>query len=78
MNERHLQICASAEWADTVRTEILPWALSGREAFGATLASIAGRMLSAAMLALAVVASASADAALAIWLGLLGLSLRSE
>src|SRR5438105_14902532 len=31
MNERHLQICGSAEWADTVRTEILPWALSGRE-----------------------------------------------
>ena len=31
MNERHLQICASAEWADTVRTEILPWALRGRE-----------------------------------------------
>jgi len=54
------------------------WALSGREAFGATLASIAGRMLSVAMLALAVVASASADAALAIWLGLLGLSLRSQ
>jgi SAM-dependent methyltransferase len=29
MNERHLQICASAEWAETVRHEILPWALDG-------------------------------------------------
>lgn len=31
MNERHLQICGSAEWADTVRREILPWALAGRD-----------------------------------------------
>jgi SAM-dependent methyltransferase len=31
MNERHLQLCASAEWAETVRTEILPWALGGRD-----------------------------------------------
>jgi ubiquinone/menaquinone biosynthesis C-methylase UbiE len=31
MNERHLQICASAEWAETVRTEILPWALGNRQ-----------------------------------------------
>jgi ubiquinone/menaquinone biosynthesis C-methylase UbiE len=31
MNERHLQICASAEWAETVRTEILPWAVNGRD-----------------------------------------------
>jgi SAM-dependent methyltransferase len=31
MNERHLQICASAEWAETVRTEILPWALGTRD-----------------------------------------------
>jgi ubiquinone/menaquinone biosynthesis C-methylase UbiE len=31
MNERHLQLCASAEWADTVRNEILPWALNGRQ-----------------------------------------------
>ena len=30
MNTRHLQLCASAEWAETVRQEILPWALSGR------------------------------------------------
>ncbi len=31
MNERHLQLCASAEWAETVRHEILPWALGGRD-----------------------------------------------
>jgi SAM-dependent methyltransferase len=31
MNERHLQLCASAEWAQTVRDEILPWALGGRD-----------------------------------------------
>jgi SAM-dependent methyltransferase len=30
MNERHLQLCASAEWAETVQHEILPWALGGR------------------------------------------------
>ncbi len=30
MNERHLQLCASAEWAETVQREILPWALNGR------------------------------------------------
>jgi SAM-dependent methyltransferase len=27
VNERHLQLCASAEWADTVQTQILPWAV---------------------------------------------------
>ena len=31
MNERHLQICASAEWAETVKLEILPWALGERD-----------------------------------------------
>jgi SAM-dependent methyltransferase len=31
VNERHLQICASAEWAATVQQEILPWALDGRD-----------------------------------------------
>jgi ubiquinone/menaquinone biosynthesis C-methylase UbiE len=31
MNERHLQICSSAEWAETVQSEILPWAVDGRE-----------------------------------------------
>jgi Zn-dependent protease len=51
------------------------WVLSGREVLGARLGAIAGRTLSVVLLVLAVVASASADAALAIWLGLLGLSL---
>jgi SAM-dependent methyltransferase len=31
MNERHLQICGSAEWAETVKVEILPWALGTRD-----------------------------------------------
>lgn len=31
MNERHLQLCASAEWAETVEQEILPWVLGTRE-----------------------------------------------
>jgi SAM-dependent methyltransferase len=31
VNERHLQICASAEWAETVKLEILPWALGQRD-----------------------------------------------
>jgi hypothetical protein len=31
MNERHLQLCASAEWAETVQNDILPWALGTRE-----------------------------------------------
>jgi ubiquinone/menaquinone biosynthesis C-methylase UbiE len=31
MNTRHLQLCASAEWAETVRQQILPWALGDRE-----------------------------------------------
>jgi SAM-dependent methyltransferase len=31
MNERHLQICASAEWAETVKQVILPWALGTRD-----------------------------------------------
>jgi SAM-dependent methyltransferase len=31
VNERHLQICASAEWAETVKLEILPWALGRRD-----------------------------------------------
>ncbi len=31
MNERHLQLCASAEWAATVQNDILPWALGPRD-----------------------------------------------
>ena len=30
MNERHLQLCASQEWADTVREQILPWTIGSR------------------------------------------------
>lgn len=29
MNEEHLRLCSSAEWASTVEHEILPWALQG-------------------------------------------------
>ena len=29
MNAEHLRLCASAEWATTVETQILPWALHG-------------------------------------------------
>lgn len=53
------------------------WALSGREAIGSRVADVAGRGLSIGLLVLALVASASADAALAIWLGLLGLTLQT-
>ena len=52
------------------------WALTGRAATGARGAA-AGRGLGLALLVLAVVASASGDAALAIWLGLLGLTVRA-
>lgn len=27
MNQTHLELCSSAEWADTVRREIIPWVL---------------------------------------------------
>ena len=52
------------------------WALTGREATGARLATVTGRGLGVVLLGVAIVASASGDAALAIWLGLLGLTLR--
>jgi len=29
MNQEHLRLCSSAEWASTVEHEILPWALHG-------------------------------------------------
>jgi ubiquinone/menaquinone biosynthesis C-methylase UbiE len=31
MNEKHLVLCASAEWAETVQKDILPWALGTRD-----------------------------------------------
>ncbi|GAA4406535.1 class I SAM-dependent methyltransferase [Tsukamurella soli] len=29
MNDEHLRLCSSAEWAETVRTWIIPWVLDG-------------------------------------------------
>ena len=52
------------------------WALTGREATGARLATVTGRGLGVVLLGVASVASASGDTALAIWLGLMGLTLR--
>jgi len=31
MNEEHLQLCSSAEWAETVQQWIIPWVLDGIE-----------------------------------------------
>ncbi len=31
MNQAHLDLCASDEWADVIRTEIVPWVLDGIE-----------------------------------------------
>jgi SAM-dependent methyltransferase len=31
MNQEHLRICASPEWAEYVETELLPWALQGSD-----------------------------------------------
>jgi SAM-dependent methyltransferase len=31
MNEEHMRICSSAEWAEFVENELLPWALDDRE-----------------------------------------------
>ena len=31
MNQIHLELCSSAEWADTVRRFMIPWALEGIE-----------------------------------------------
>ena len=31
MNQIHLELCASPEWAEYVETELLPWALTGRD-----------------------------------------------
>jgi ubiquinone/menaquinone biosynthesis C-methylase UbiE len=37
MNERHLQLCASAEWAHTVREQIMPWVVGARRLGDAVL-----------------------------------------
>ena len=31
MNEKHLEFCASPEWADIVENEVLPWAVGERD-----------------------------------------------
>lgn len=31
MNEKHLELCSSAEWAETVQRFIIPWVLDGLE-----------------------------------------------
>ena len=51
------------------------WSLTGDEARGTRVAAGAGRVLAGALLALAVIASASGDAGAAIWSGALGLTL---
>lgn len=52
----------------------LVWALTGREAVGARVAAAAGRALGAGLLVVSLIASASGDAAVALWLAVLGLS----
>ena len=37
MNQLHLELCSSAEWADTVRRFMIPWALEGIELGGHVL-----------------------------------------
>jgi Zn-dependent protease len=51
------------------------WAIAHDEARATHVATLAGRILAFALLALAVLASASGDAAAAIWSGALGLTL---
>ena len=51
------------------------WALTADESRAARIATTAGRLLAGALLTLAVVASASGDAAAAIWSAALGLTL---
>lgn len=53
------------------------WMVTGRERSASMLAAHAGRILAVALLVVAVVTSASGDAALAIWLALLGLTVRA-
>ena len=53
------------------------WMLTGRESVGARLSAVAGRGLSIGLVAVGIAASVSADAALAVWLAFLGLSVRT-
>ena len=42
MNEEHLRLCASAEWAELVRDDLLPWVLGGDDLGDAVLEIGAG------------------------------------
>lgn len=53
------------------------WAITGREETAIRVMTATGGAVGVVLLGLAVVASASADAALAVWLGLLGVSVYS-
>ena len=53
------------------------WAVTGREETARRVTTATGGALGVGLIGLAVVASASADAALAVWLGLLGVSVYS-
>ncbi len=55
----------------------IAWRLTGREAVSVRLSAGAGRALGVTLVALAVVASAAADTAVAMWLALLGFSVRA-
>jgi Zn-dependent protease len=52
------------------------WAATGREAIGTRAAEASGRALGGILLVVAVIASASGDAATALWLALLALSVQ--
>jgi Zn-dependent protease len=52
----------------------LVWAVTGREAMGTRVAAAAGRALGVGLLAVALIASATGDTAVALWLAVLGLS----
>jgi Zn-dependent protease len=51
------------------------WALSGREPWATRVCAITGRVVAAAMLGIALIASASGDAAAGVWCGFLGVVL---
>ena len=55
----------------------IAWRLTGRQSVGVRLFAGAGRALGVTLVALAVVASAAADTAVAMWLALLGFSVRA-
>lgn len=52
----------------------LVWAVTGRETTGTRVAAAAGQALGVGLLAVALIASATGDSAVALWLAVLGLS----